>query len=93
MAPRKRGLQFVNSEDFQRALSILDDLASQGPLEYSVAPKRTIVLVEWSYYRVLPIIQEHSIPYTEVRVRSMSDLSPEEQVRLRGWNRQEGQGP
>lgn len=92
MAVRKRGLRFESSEDFQRALRVLDDLASQGPLEYNVAPKRTIVLVEWSYDRALPLIQEHAIPYTEVTVRPMSELPPEEQARLRGWKRQEGQG-
>lgn len=93
MTIRKRGLQFQNEEDFRRALQVLDDLASQGPLEYNVAwgvSKPTIVLVQWSYNRAIPVIQEQEIPFSEVRVRPMSDLPPEEQARLRGWKREEG---
>jgi hypothetical protein len=92
MAIRKRGLQFENEEDFKRVLRLFDDLASEGPLEYNVAwgvRKPTIVLVEWSYDRAVPVLQEHNIPYAEVRVRPMSDLAPEEQARLRGWKRED----
>ncbi|MBA2451029.1 MAG: hypothetical protein H0V51_23700 [Chloroflexi bacterium] len=84
---RRRGLRFADEESFLKALALLGDLVSEGPVQYhsmSLPSGPALALPEWSYRLLAPLLDEHKIPYREVKVIPMSDLPPDRQAQLRG---------
>ena len=92
MRRRRLALQFESEQDFLAALELLEELATEGPIQYhpvgrSDAP--AAILPAWCFDRLAPLLKERGIPYAKRQVRPMSDLPPEEQARLRGLKRED----
>lgn len=95
--PLKRGLEFADPGSFDTTLGLLLDLGSTGPIEFQPlgdgeAEPFAVILPEWSYARLEPLLGTHTVEYTELEVRPISDLPPEAQARLRGLLRDETRG-
>lgn len=94
----RRALRFPDQITFRKAVALLDALASEGPLEYDFASDPSdgaaiVVLPQWSFDRVESLFAEHRLRFTDMKVKRMSELAPQEQGRLRGlkWGASGGQ--
>lgn len=79
-----RAVRFGDDESFARALAVLDELGREEPLEYELAVDRIAVLPQWSYERLIPRLDGEPIKYSDVKVASFRELSPESQAEARG---------
>lgn len=65
---KERALQFPDQESFLKALTLADRLAAQGPYQYDLAGRKTIVLPRWCFGRLQRQLKRNKVPYSELKV-------------------------
>ncbi len=83
-------LRFNNEDNFGRTLEIISGLERKGPFEYHIIPrvsKPGVLLPEWSYKLLVPLLEEQEIKYREVTPIPVSGLPVEDQAKIRGRRR------
>ncbi len=82
---RWSAVKFDDEQDLRKALSLLEELSSKGPIEYDViAGSAAVVFPRWVYEQTRPLLDRLQLHYKVARVTPLSELSPKKQAELRG---------